>query len=379
MHRSLLGLVAAALTAVTFSPLAHSQGCALPGQIFLKNDNLPDIPATQSVSVIPGLCEGEAMGCVFDVSAQQFSSEVRVNMVAGAYINVASTSGIAAIVNLKIFDGISWIGNIPQLGPQVFDFESAAGSNIQFNSSGINTLDISNFDVRVSSGTLVVAWEMLLNTAPGSCATGYQTNFATDNFLSPCSAPCSPVRKNLIYIQGQGWRDPMTATVTGIPICSCYYAGNWIIRACVEPVGYPRTYCTGKLNSANCVPAVSWTGTPTLTSGADDFHVRCTNVINQRSGIYFWSTQQAAAPFLGGTLCAGQPVVRTGVQNSGGSPTGVNCNTGAYDYFFTQGYAASVNIQLGQDYYGQFWMRDPQNLDGTGAALSNGINFRFSQ
>lgn len=378
MRRLLFGLVSLVSLLAT-SPESSAQGCSAPGQIFLKNDNLPDIPGTQTVTVIPGLCEGEAMGCVFNVVGQQFSSEVKVNSVAGAYINVANTPGISAIVNLKIYDGITWVGTTPVLGPEVFDFASAAGANIQFNSSGINTVDLSNFDVRVSSGKLIVAWFMELQTAPGSCSTGYQTNFATDNTQNACAGSCSPVQKNLIFIQGQGWRDPMTATVSGFPLCSCFYAGNWIIRACVEPVGYPRTYCTGKLNSANCVPAMSWTGVATLTSGADDFHIRATQVINQRSGLFFWGSASAAAPFLGGTLCVSQPVVRTGVQNSGGSTGSINCTTGAYDYHFTQAYAAASNVQLGVDYYGQYWMRDPQNLDGTGAALSNGINFRFIQ
>jgi hypothetical protein len=378
MRRILSSLATAAVLALA-PAVAAAQLCSGPNQIFLKNDNLPDVPGTATVTVIPGLCEGEAMGCVFNVVGQQFSNEVRVNSVSGAYINVANTSGIAAIVNLKIYDGISWVGTTPVLGPEVFDFESAAGANIQFTSSGINTVDLSNFDVRVSSGKLIVGWFMELNTAPGSCATGYQTNFATDNIQNACAGSCSPVQKNLIFIQGQGWRDPMTATVSGFPLCSCFYAGNWIIRACVEPVGFPRTYCTGKLNSANCVPAMGWTGVPTLTSGANDFHIRATNVINNRSGLFFWGTSPNAGPFLGGTLCVSQPVVRTGVQSSGGSPTGINCNTGAYDYHFTQAYAAQNSIQLGTDYYGQYWMRDPQNLDGTGAALSNGLHFRFAQ
>jgi hypothetical protein len=55
----------------------------------------------------------------------------------------------------------------------------------------------------------------------------------------------------------------------------------------------------------------------------------------------------------------------------------VNCNTGAYDVFFTQSYAAQNGVLAGVDYYAQHWMRDPQNLDGTGASLSNGVNFRF--
>src|SRR5688572_21837672 len=332
-----------------------AQTCSSAGDLFLKNDDLPQVPGQQTVTVIPGLCDGEAIGCVFDVSGQQYSNEVRVKMAAAAYINVASTNGIAAIVDLEIYDGISWNGTIPTLGPLVFEFEQAAGSNLQFNSSGINTVDLSNFDVRCSSGKLVVVFEMLLNTAPGSCTVGYQTNFATDNTLPACGAPCSPVRKNLIRISGQGWRDPMTATVSGIPICSCYYAGDWIIRACVEPVGFPRTYCTAKVNSANCTPAVGWNGTPTLNAGPDDFHIRCTNVLNQKSGLFFWGFQPHNAPFSGGYLCVAQPVVRTSVQSSGGSPTGVDCTSGAYDFHFSSAYALSRGLQLATDYYGEWW------------------------
>lgn len=375
--RVLLSLVAGLVFGVLATP-ASAQLCSQPGQLFLKNDNLADIPGTANVSIIPGLCEGEAMGCVFDVSSQQFSSEVRVGSVAGAFINNVNTAGISAIVNVKIYDGVSWVGTTPVLGTEVLDFEAATGSSLQFSSSGINTVDLTNLNVRITSGKLVVAFFMEMNNGGGSCATGYTTNFATDNAAPPCSGSCSPARKNLIFIQGQGWRDATNATVSGIPICSCYYAGNWIIRSCVEPVGFPRTYCTGKLNSANCVPAIGWTGTATLTSGPDNFHVRCTNVLNNRSGLFYWGTASAAAPFLGGTLCVAQPVRRTGVQNSGGSPTGLNCNTGAYDYFFTHAYAAANSVATGVDYYGQYWMRDPQNLDGTGASLSNGIHFRFA-
>jgi hypothetical protein len=373
-------LVAAAVFALLGSA-ALAQTCSSGTDLFLKNDNLPQVPGTQTVSVIPGLCDGEAMGCVFDVSGQQYSNEVKVKMCAGAYINVANASGIAAIVNLQIYDGITWSGNIPTLGTQVFDFENASGANIQFNSSGINTVDISNFNVRCTSGKLVVVFEMLMNTASGSCATGYQTNFATDNTLPACSAPCSPLRKNLIYIQGQGWRDPMTATVSGIPICSCYYAGNWIIRACVEPVGYPRTYCTGKVNSGNCTPSIGWTGTPTLNTGPNNFHIRCTSVLNNKSGLFFWGFQTPATPppFNGGYLCVSQPVVRTAVQNSGGNTTGVDCTTGAYDFYFSSAYAQSFGLATSTDYYGEWWMRDPAHFDGTNVGFSNAINWRFPQ
>lgn len=360
---------------------AVAQTCASGTDLFLKNDNLPQVPGVQTVSVIPGLCDGEAIGCVFDVSGQQYSNEVKVKMAAAAYINVANAAGIAAVVNLQIYDGITWNGTLPTLGTRVFDFEVDAGANIQFSSSGINSVDISNFDVRCTSGTLVVVFEMLMNTAPGSCATGYQTNFATDNTLPACSAPCVPPRKNLIYIQGQGWRDATSATVSGIPICSCYYAGNWIIRACVEPVGFPRTYCTGKVNSANCTPAIGWSGTPTLASGPDNFHIRATNVLNNKSGLFFWgfATPATPPPFSGGFLCVSQPVVRTPVQNSGGTPTGTNCTSGAYDFAFSAAYAQSRGLALGTDYYGEWWMRDPAHFDNTNVGFSNAIHWRFPQ
>lgn len=365
-------LLAATLVAA-LAHTAYSQGCNTAGQIFLKNDNLADVPGTATVSIIQGLCEGEAMGCVFDVSNQTtFSSEVKINMVAGAYINAASANGIAAVVNLKIFDGIAWSGNIPTLGPQVFDFETDAGANIQFSSSGINTLDISNFNVTVTSGQLVVIWEMLINTSSGSCSSGYNTNFATDNVQPACGAPCVPVRKNLIYIQGQGYRDPMTATVSGFPLCSCYYAGNWIIRACVSAVGYPQSYCTGKLNSANCVASVGWTGSATL-GGADNFHVTCSNVVFNKQGIMFWGTNPAALPFFNGYLCVAQPVIRTPNQNSGGAS---GCS-GVYDYHFTHAYMNQNGLQAGDIRRAQFWYRDPANLDGTTVSLSNALAFRI--
>ena len=46
----------------------RAQACA-SGQTLLKNDVLPVNPGMQSVSVITGLCEGEAAGCVFDFTS----------------------------------------------------------------------------------------------------------------------------------------------------------------------------------------------------------------------------------------------------------------------------------------------------------------------
>jgi hypothetical protein len=340
MLRRILALAGA----VCLVHFATAQTCTNASDLFLKNDGLPQIPNQQTVSVIPGLCEGESCGCVFDLSNQAiYSSDVKVNMCAVGFINVASANGITAAVNMRIFDGVTWnaAGTIPTFGPQVFDFENQTGSSIQISSSAINTVDIpSAFNVHVTSGQLVVVWDMEINTG-GDCANGYFTNFCTD--WTGSGTPCQPKKKNLIYIQGQGWRDPMSAT--------------------------------SKLNSANCLATVGWTGAPTLTSGPDNFHIRCTNVVTNKQGLMFWGSGQVALPFFGGTLCVAQPVTRMPLQNSLGT---TGC-TGTYDYFFSQAYMAANALSAGDVRYAEFWYRDPSNLDGTFVALSNALAFRINQ
>ena len=117
-----------------------------------------------------------------------------------------------AAVNLTIYDGISWAGGIPTLGPEVFDYAAATTNLIGVTSSAINTIDVSAFDIQITSGKLVVAWWMDTNPN-GSCAQGHPANFATD--YPTGNANCNVTQKNLLYILGQGWRDAATATVQG--------------------------------------------------------------------------------------------------------------------------------------------------------------------
>ncbi len=225
-----LVLLVSLLTVMTVS----AQTCMNPNDIFLKNDNLPTVPAgPQTFSIIPGLCEGEAIGAVFDVSG--IGSIVQLNMAAVLYANAGGANGIQAGANLKIYDGITWAGGVPILGTQVLDWVNSTGSNIGVTSSNINTIDLSTNNVTISSGTMVVTWWMDFNPLGGTCASGYQTNFATDN--TGLSFSCnSPLQKNLVYIQGQGWRDVRTANVGGFLLCPIFINGNWVIRACVADV-----------------------------------------------------------------------------------------------------------------------------------------------
>jgi len=235
----MLRIAISAVFALFLCPDLPAQTCA-GGEFFFKNDVLPADPGQAATSVIQGLCEGEAAGCVFDVSG--VSTDVKVKSAAIGFINVGGAHGAQAIVNLQIFDGVTFPGGIPQLGPMVFDFETQSGTSIAVTTSAINTVDISGFNVTVSSGKLVVVWVMEFNPN-GDCFSGYTSDFATD--YPTGGANCNVTQKNLIYIQGLGWRDAATASIGGTQLCPQYYAGNWLIRSCVESEGAIQPFCFG--------------------------------------------------------------------------------------------------------------------------------------
>jgi hypothetical protein len=73
----------------------------------------------------------------------------------------------------------------------------------------------------------------------------------------------------------------------------------------------PVTYCTAKVNSLGCVPAIAFTGVPSasMTSG---FVVRGANVRNNKNGLLFYGINgRSSLPFQGGTLCVKTPLRRT--------------------------------------------------------------------
>jgi hypothetical protein len=130
-------------------------------------------------------------------------------------------------------------------------------------------------------------------------------------------------------------------------------------------------YCVAKVNSAGCLPSISSAGLPSA-GGSSQFFATATSVINQKSGIFFWGTGATAIPFYGGTLCVTSPIVRTPVQNSGGSPAGNFC-TGSYSFHFGSAYIASHGLSAGTNIYGQFWSRDPMIASTIG--LTDAIQF----
>jgi hypothetical protein len=139
-----------------------------------------------------------------------------------------------------------------------------------------------------------------------------------------------------------------------------------IFKSCL-----PTTYCTAKVNSAGCTPAIGSTGSPSATAGSG-FVISTTNELDNRNGLYFYSKTGANnAPFQAGFLCALAPLTRTPVQNSGGTPP---CN-GSYSIDFNAFIAGGTDPALvsGQQVWIQTWSRDPANASTTN--LSDALTF----
>jgi hypothetical protein len=221
---------------------ASAQVCPSPTNSFWKNDHLPNNPqGPLTISVIPGLCEGEGAANVFTLLPGMPLQ--RVTQVVCPFGASSGANGFTASVNVQVFDGVSFSGpqNTPTLGPKVFDFAADLGSSLQVTSTGLNVFDLTQYNVVVGQsglGNFVVAFTMEFNPN-GNCASGFNANFFTDNtqFGFQCDANITPPKTSLMNILGQGWVDVSKATVTGIPICPFFFAGIWAIRACTENAG----------------------------------------------------------------------------------------------------------------------------------------------
>ena len=131
-----------------------------------------------------------------------------------------------------------------------------------------------------------------------------------------------------------------------------------------ECVGLPApfVYCTAKLNSQLCLPVISFTGLPKLSSPTP-FVIHAAQIVNQKQGLLFYGYGAQATPFQGGTMCVLQPVKRTPVQNSGGSTSGTNC-TGTFTFDMGAYMASGTDPLLqvaGQQVNVEFWSRDPMD------------------
>ncbi|MBK8180839.1 MAG: S8 family peptidase [Planctomycetes bacterium] len=148
----------------------------------------------------------------------------------------------------------------------------------------------------------------------------------------------------------------------------------------------PYTYCTGKVNSLGCTPAIQWLGTPRVTD-TSGFTIQCTNLRNNKPGLLLYSSAgSAGTPFQGGTLCLSSPIRRTPGGTSGGSSAPVNDCSGVLSIDFlafahgTLGGTPAANLLLaGTPVWAQWWGRDPGFPAPDNTSLSNAMTFVMCQ
>ncbi len=140
----------------------------------------------------------------------------------------------------------------------------------------------------------------------------------------------------------------------------------------ISQAPFASTYCSAKVNSQGCLPAISYEGLPSA-SIANNFRVKASNVINQKIGLLLWGRGPLNLPFFGGTLCVGAPQRRTTPQSSAGSLGAPDCS-GEYSFHFSQAYMVAESILPGDQIYAQYWSRD--TADAFGVGLTDALSFR---
>lgn len=136
-------------------------------------------------------------------------------------------------------------------------------------------------------------------------------------------------------------------------------------------------YCETDDNSLGCFSEVETVGAASVSAGSG-FEVLAVSIRNNQFGLLLYSTTGAQqVPFGNQFLCVRPPIVRTGVQNSGGTPPpAVDCS-GRFSFDFNAWVAsgADASLTVGTTVWCQFWSRDPGFAPPNGTHLTQGISF----
>jgi hypothetical protein len=144
----------------------------------------------------------------------------------------------------------------------------------------------------------------------------------------------------------------------------------------------PVAYCTAKINSLGCVPAIASDGIPSGASSG--FTVSATNVRNQKAGVLLYTLDgRKVTPFQGGFVCLAPAIRRTPALNSGGHhfllkdcSGGWRIDMNAFAAGVMGGQPAAGLHRPGSSVHCQWWGRDPD--DPFGSALTDALRYELA-
>ncbi|MBL8803529.1 MAG: PQQ-like beta-propeller repeat protein [Planctomycetes bacterium] len=160
----------------------------------------------------------------------------------------------------------------------------------------------------------------------------------------------------------------------------CSGAGNLGLVAAFDASAAPDGYCSAKVNSLGCEPALVFSGLSSA-SAASGFTLSATRVLNQVNGLYVYGVNGASStPFQGGSMCVAPPRQRAPVSSSGGLPgPSTNCSgvlSIDVNAFASGALGGTPLPQLttpGVRVNWQCWSRDANSSFGTN--LSNALSY----
>jgi hypothetical protein len=148
------------------------------------------------------------------------------------------------------------------------------------------------------------------------------------------------------------------------------------------PFTFPQSYCTAKVNSLGCAPAIASSGLPSAAA-TQGFVIAATSVRNNKSGLLFYGASgRASVPFQGGTLCVKVPLKRTpGVTSGGSPPPTADCSgvlaldMAAFASGALGGTPLAALQQPGAVIDCQWWSRDPGFAPPLNTSLSDALEY----
>ncbi|MCK6448688.1 MAG: hypothetical protein L6Q99_20025 [Planctomycetes bacterium] len=190
------------------------------------------------------------------------------------------------------------------------------------------------------------------------------------------------IRQPLVDCNANGIDDAVEIAM-GAPDCN----NNGLLDKC-EWSG-TTNYCTGKVNSNGCVPAISFAG-PDMVSIAcaaagNAANIMVTNLsprpaaVSHIGQLFYSTTGPAAVPFLGGTLCVKGPIKRIPpLVNTGGTVGSTTLCDSSITQDFNARIASGVDPALvaGAQVWVQGWARDTAAF--LGVQLSDALTFTIA-